>query len=183
MDSTPWRIPRETPSISPRSSTLVEAQLEVAGQTVLHGDFDTKARLTVGHLDIAPFLQLFHVTGVTGRSVIGGTLDLAGPAKDPKRFSGKAEIDQFSVTLENIALSSPEPLVISLENGTFSLARARIVGQDTNFEVAATFNLLDDRPLALTGSGSVNMTLAADLRSRHHFVRDTWTSTSTQPGL
>jgi translocation and assembly module TamB len=141
-------------------STLVDAQLEVAGQTVLHGDFDTKARLTVGHLDIAPFLQLFHVTGVTGRSVIGGALDLSGPAKDPKRFSGKAEIDQFSVTLENIALSSPQPLVISLENGTFSLARARIVGQDTNFEVAGTFNMLDDRPLALTGSGSVNMTLA-----------------------
>jgi translocation and assembly module TamB len=141
-------------------SPLVEAQLEITGQTTLHGNFDTKARVTVGQLDIAPLLKLFNVTGVSGRSIIGGTLDLAGPAVDPKQFSGRAEIDQFSVTLENIALSSPEPLVFSLRNGTVSLAQAHIVGQDTNFEVAGTSGLLGDRPLTLTGSGSVNMKLA-----------------------
>ncbi len=141
-------------------STLVEAQLEVTGQTALHGNFDTRARLTVGHLDIAPFLKLFNVTGVSGSSIIGGTLDLAGSAKDPRQFSGKAEIDQFSVTLDNVALSSPEPLVISLRNGTFTLAQAHIVGQDTNFEVAGTAGLFGNRPLAVTGSGSVNMKLA-----------------------
>ena len=141
-------------------STLVETQLEVTGQTALHGNFDTRARLTVGHLDIAPFLKLLSVTGVSGSSIIGGTLDLAGSARDPRQFSGKAEIDQFSVTLDNVALSSPEPLVISLRNGTFTLAQAHIVGQDTNFEVAGTAGLLGNHPLAVTGSGSVNMKLA-----------------------
>ncbi len=85
-------------------NSLAAAQLQVKGQTALHGNFETQANMVLTNLNIAPFLRAFHVQSVTGNSSIGGTINVAGPLREPKQFSGDAEINQFSVTLQGIAL-------------------------------------------------------------------------------
>ena len=141
-------------------NSLATAQFQVKGQTQLHGNFETQANVVLTNLNIAPFLRAFHVQTVTGNSSIGGTINVAGPLREPKQFSGDAEINKFAVTLQGIALQAEGPLRASLHDGVLHLTQAHITGPDTNLSVTGTAALLDDQALAVTGNGTVNMKLA-----------------------
>ena len=65
-------------------NSLASAGFQMKGQTALHGDFATQADLVLTNLNIAPFLRAFDVQSVSGNSSIGGTIQLAGPLRDPK---------------------------------------------------------------------------------------------------
>ena len=80
--------------------------------------------------------------------------------REPKQFSGDAEINQFAVTLQGITLQGEGPLRASLHSGVLKLTQAHITGPDTNLAVTGTADLLGDQVLAVTGNGSVNMKLA-----------------------
>jgi translocation and assembly module TamB len=141
-------------------NSLTAAGFQVKGQTALHGNFETQANVLLSNLNIAPFLRAFHVQSVTGNSSIGGTINVAGPLREPKQFSGDAEINQFSVNLQGIALQASGPLRASLHDGILQLTQAHITGPDTNVSVTGTAALMGDQELAITGNGAVNMTLA-----------------------
>jgi translocation and assembly module TamB len=141
-------------------NSLAAAQLQVKGQTALHGDFATQANIVLTNLNIAPILRAFHVQSVTGNSSIGGTIDVAGPLREPKQFSGDAEINQFSVTLQGIPLQASGPLRASLHDGILRLIQAHITGPETDVAVTGTAALMGDQELAVTGNGGINMKLA-----------------------
>jgi translocation and assembly module TamB len=141
-------------------NSLAAAGLQVKGQTDLHGDFQTQANVLLTNLNIAPFLRAFHVQSVTGNSSIGGTINVSGPLRDPKQASGDAEIDHFSVTLQNIPLQATGPLRASLHDGILNLTQVHITGPDTNVSVTGTAALTGDQELAIIGNGAVNMKLA-----------------------
>ena len=140
------------------------------------------------NLNIAPFLRAFHVQSVTGNSSIGGTINVAGPLREPKQFSGDAEINQFSVTLQGIPLQATGPLRASLHDGVLHLTQAHITGPDTNVSVTGTAALMGNQELAITGNGAVNMKLAQtfdpDITSSGHldFNLDA-SGTLTQPSF
>ncbi len=169
-------------------NSLAAAGLQVKGQTALHGNFETQANVLLTNLNIAPFLRAFHVQSVTGNSSIGGTINVSGPLREPKQFSGDAEINQFSVTLQGIALQAAGPLRASLHDGILHLTQAHITGPDTNVSVTGTAALMGDQALAITGNGAVNMTLAQtfdpDITSSGHldFNLDA-SGTLTQPSF
>ncbi len=141
-------------------SSQASVQLQVKGQTALHGNFDTQASLVLTNLNIAPFLRAFHVENVTGNSSIGGTINVAGPLREPKQFSGDAEINQFSANLQGIALQAEGPFLASMHDGILRLTRAHITGPDTNLAVTGTAALTGNQALAMKGNGAVNMKLA-----------------------
>jgi translocation and assembly module TamB len=136
------------------------AQLLLKGQTQLHGNFQTQANMVLTNLNIAPFLKAFHVESVTGNSSIGGTITMAGPLRDPKQFSGDAEIRQFAATLQGIALESSGPMRASLHEGILHLTQVHITGPDTDLSVIGTAALVDGQELSLAGNGSLNVKLA-----------------------
>jgi translocation and assembly module TamB len=141
-------------------NSLAAAQLQIKGQTALRGNFDTQANVLLTNLNIAPILRAFHVQSVTGNSSIGGTIDVAGPLREPKQFSGDAEINQFSVTLQGIPLQATGPLRASLHEGILRITQAHITGPETDVAVTGTAALMGDQELAVTGNGGINMKLA-----------------------
>jgi translocation and assembly module TamB len=141
-------------------NSLATAQLKVTGQTQLHDNFDTRANAVLTNLNVAPFLRAFHVQTVSGNSAIGGTINVAGPLRQPKQFSGDTEINQFAVTLQGIALQAEGPIRASLHEGVLQLNQAHITGPDTNLSLIGTANLMGTQVLDVTGNGSVNMKLA-----------------------
>jgi translocation and assembly module TamB len=141
-------------------NSLATAQFQAKGETQLHDNFQTKANVVLTNLNIAPFLRALHVQSVSGNSAIGGTINVDGPLREPKQFSGDAEISQFTVTLQGIALQAAGPLRASLHDGVLNLTQAHITGPDTNLSVTGTAALMDDQALAVTGNGTVNMKLA-----------------------
>jgi translocation and assembly module TamB len=169
-------------------SSQASAQLQVKGQTALHGDFPTQANLVLTNLNIAPFLRAFRVQSVTGNSSIGGTIHVAGPLREPKQFSGDAEINQFSATLQGIALEAAGPLRVSLHGGILRLTQAHITGMETDLAVTGTASLIDGQDLAITGVGGINMKLAQtfdpDITSSGHVDFNVEANgTLTQPSL
>jgi translocation and assembly module TamB len=169
-------------------NSLASARLQVKGQTSLHGNFDTQANVVLTSLNIAPFLRAFHVQSVSGNSSIGGTINVAGPLRQPKQFSGDAEIDQFNVTLQGIALQAEGPLRASLHEEVLRLTQVHITGPDTNMEVTGTAALTGTQSLAIVGNGSVNMKLAQtfdpDITSSGHLDFNVDASgTLTQPSF
>ncbi len=169
-------------------NSLAAAGLQVKGQTDLHGNFQTQANVLLTNLNIAPILRAFHVQSVTGNSSIAGTINVAGPLREPKQLSGDAEINQFSVTLQGIPLQATGPLQASMHDGILHLTQAHITGPDTNVSVTGTAALTGDQELAITGSGAVNMKLAQtfdpDITSSGHldFNLDA-SGTLTQPSF
>ncbi len=141
-------------------NSLASAGLQIKGQTALHGDFATQANLVLTNLNIAPFMRAFHVQSVSGNSSIGGTINVAGPLREPKQFSGDAEITRFQVTLQGLTLQAAEPLRASLHDGVLHLTQAHITGPDTNLAITGTAALMGDQALAVTGNGAINMKLA-----------------------
>ena len=112
------------------------------------------------NLNVAPFLRALHVQSVSGNSAIGGTINVAGPLRQPKLLSGDAEINQFAVTLQGIALQAEGPIRASLQEGVLHLTQAHITGPDTNLSLTGTAALMGTQALDVTGNGSVNMKLA-----------------------
>jgi translocation and assembly module TamB len=141
-------------------NSVASAQLQVKGQTVLRENFDTQANAVLTNLNIAPFLRAFHVQSVSGNSSINGDINVAGPLRQPKQFSGDAQINQFNVTLQGIALQGQGPLQVSLHEGVLRLTQAHITGADTNLSLTGSADLLGTQALTVTGNGSVNMKLA-----------------------
>jgi translocation and assembly module TamB len=141
-------------------NSLATAQLKVSGQTQLQGDFDTRANAVLTNLNVAPFLRALHVQSVSGNSAIGGTINVAGPLRQPKQLSGDAEMNQFAVTLQGIALQAEGPIRASLQEGLLHLTQAHITGPDTNLSLTGTAALIGAQALDVTGNGSVNMKLA-----------------------
>jgi translocation and assembly module TamB len=136
------------------------AELQVKGQTNLRGNFETQGNLVLANLNIAPFLRAFHVQSVTGNSSIGGIINVAGPLREPKQFSGDADIDHFAVTLQGIPLEAAGAIRASLHNGVLRLTQAHITGPETNLSLTGTAALAGGQALAVAGEGSMNMKLA-----------------------
>jgi translocation and assembly module TamB len=167
-------------------NSLTTARLKVKGQTSLHDNFDTQANIVLDSLNIAPFLRAFHVQSVSGNSSIGGTINVAGPLRQPKQFSGDAEINQFTVNLQGIVLQDAGPIRASLHNSVLNLTQAHIIGPDTNMEISGAAALTGTQDLAVTGQGSINMALAQtfdpDITSSGHLDFNVNASgTVTQP--
>ncbi len=141
-------------------NSLATAQLKVIGQTQLHDNFETRANAVLTNLNVAPFLRAFRVQTVSGNSAIGGTINVAGPLRQPKRVSGDAEINQFALTLQGIGLQAEGPIRASLHEGVLQINQAHITGPDTNLSLSGTANLMGTQALDVTGNGSVNMKLA-----------------------
>jgi translocation and assembly module TamB len=169
-------------------SALRSARIELSGQTVLRGELPTKAKLVFSGFDIDPFLRPFNVQSVRAHSQIEGTIDIAGPARDPKQFSGDAELTQFALTLEGVDLTSQGPMRASLQDGVLRVTHAHITGQDTNIAISGSARILGQRDLNVSAKGSVNMKLAQtfdpDITSSGHVDFDiTALGTLRRPSL
>lgn len=145
---------------------LGQALLHVTAQTVISGDYQTKAQAQLTNFDIDPFLEMFHVEGVQGHSSIAGMVSFSGPLRTPRQMQGDAQISQFSVSLGGIPLKSDGPLHAQLRDGTLHLDPLHITGEDTDLRAQGEAGiLLTQHPMNLQAQGSINMKLLQTLRS------------------
>jgi translocation and assembly module TamB len=146
-------------------STLVDALVDVTGQTSLKSGYQTQAKLTLAGLDIAKPMALFSPNNIQGSSSIGGTITVSGPAATPEAMSGKAEFNDFDVKLQGIELKTAEPMRASLAGGVVTVDQLHITGQDTDLHVGGTARVFGDAnpkggELNLNANGSISFTLA-----------------------
>lgn len=149
------------------TARLNGATAQVQGTTALSGQYQTQAKLTLANLDLNPYLQLFNVQGVSGRSQIGGTITLDGPLGTPKLLSGDVRLSKLEVAAQGIALGTDGGLHATLRGGTFSLDPVHITGGGTDLHAGGSADLFGTaRALDVNANGSL------DLKVVHTLVPD-----------
>ncbi len=147
-------------------STLVGAQLALAGQTQLTGGYQTQAKLTLSGLDVGKPLAIFRPdNSIKASSSINGVITVNGPLATPRAMSGEAQLDNVDFTVQGIALRAPEPLHIRLDDGIARLEQVHITGQDTDLRASGTAQLFGSTnpkggALDLKANGNVSAALA-----------------------
>lgn len=145
---------------------LNSAQLQIASQTALSGEYQTQAHLTIAKLDLQPYLEMFNVQGVKAHSSISGKLNVDGPLRQPRKMSGDAELSQLSLSLAGVPLKSDGALRATLRNGILKLDPLHITGEDTDLRAHGSVGVFDTpRMLDVHANGSVNMKLAQSINS------------------
>ena len=146
------------------SARLASASLHVSGQTAISGDYATEASASLSNLDVNPFMEQFHVQGVTWHSSIAGNLNVSGPLRQPRQLQGDAQISQLSLSIAGRPLKSEGPLHAQLNNGILRLDPFHLIGENTDFRAQGSVGLLRANHLMnLSAQGSVNMKLLETL--------------------
>ena len=141
------------------------AQIAANGQTVITGDYQTQARLTLSGVDISKAVALFSPGSTDATSNIDGTVNLSGPAAKPQLLTADATFSNFVITAQGITLKQLSPIRIGLRNGIASIDSLHIQGPDTDINGHGTAVVLGDNDpeggkLDLHTTGSVNLAIA-----------------------
>ena len=143
------------------SGHMTNCSFQGQGQIQLGGDYQSQGHVTLLNLDVDPILQTFNVYGLQTHSSIAGSLNVSGPLKQPRKLSGDALIEQFSVSLAGVPLHTEGPLHATIAAGRLHLDPFHVVGDDTNLRAQGSFGILDGSgSLDLHGNGSINMKIA-----------------------
>ncbi len=150
------------------TSQLVGAEIAGNGQTVLTGDYQTQAKLTLSGVDIAKAVALFSPGATDATSNIEATLTVNGPATKPQLLSGTAIFTAFTVNTQGITLKQTEPISLALRNGVVAVNSFHITGPDTTLQVAGTATVFGDNdpnggPVNLRATGGVDLALVHTL--------------------
>ncbi|MFP5204334.1 MAG: hypothetical protein ACLGSH_03150, partial [Acidobacteriota bacterium] len=142
---------------------LAGAELNLQGETELHGEYLTRNRLEFSGFDVGALLKFAHVQGISGQSALAGAVTLAGPLKRPDQLRGEASLKALAVTLAGVHLTGAGGAHATLAAGRIRLDPVHITGEDTDLQALGTFSLQGARQMDLAASGSVNLKLAETL--------------------
>jgi translocation and assembly module TamB len=142
------------------TSRFEAAELVVHGQTSLHDDFQTQAKLDFSRFNIAAVLRLAHLDAIKGESDLSGTVDIHGPLARPRELQGEIRLQSMAVTVAGVHLQSEGGLRAELANGRVNLDPLHVTGEDTDLRAHGTVELRDKRQLDFAASGSINLKLA-----------------------
>ena len=144
---------------------LAGAELNLHGNTQLHGDYATDNRIEFSRFDVGALLKLAHVEELSGQSALQGTVTLGGPLAHPDQLHGEARLEQLAVTLAGVHLVGDGGLHATLNGGRIHLDPVHVTGEDTDLHAVGTIAFAGERPLDLAASGTINMKLAETLDS------------------
>ncbi len=145
-------------------SNLAGAQIAARGQTVLTGDYQTQARLTLSGVNVAKAVALYSPGSTDATSDIAGSIDLNGPAAKPTQLTASAQFSTFSLTVQGVTLKQAEPIRLGLRKGVVNVDSLHIEGPDTSLAARGTAVVFgDNNPLGgeldVHTSGAVNLAI------------------------
>ncbi len=145
-------------------SNLVGAQVVARGQTVLTGDYQTQARLTLSGVNVAKAVALYSPGSTDATSDIAGSIDLNGPAAKPTQLTASAQFSTFSLTVQGVTLKQAEPIRLGLRKGVVNVDSLHIEGPDTSLAARGTAVVFGDNnqlggELDVHTSGAVNLAI------------------------
>lgn len=146
-------------------TTLKATEMELHGQVGLHDPYTTEDTVTLTAVDIDPLLRMAKVPNLQGHSHISGSLQIAGPAKEPKHLSGRVQIGEFSAVVGHLNVGNQGPLLASIRDGVVHIIQAHIVGPNANATISGSVGFFGARELNLNAGGSLNVKLAESFNS------------------
>jgi translocation and assembly module TamB len=147
------------------SAQLLQAHLEAAGQMQLTPGLPAQLKLKCTDFNIHPVLQMFSSAGMIDTSSIGGEVQMQGLLEQPRQMRAEANLDHFSVTVNDIPLAAEEPVRASMRAGVLELQPVHIQGTDTDLTMQGTAQLFGKQRLHMQAEGKINAALAKTFSS------------------
>lgn len=146
------------------SGRLGKAALQVNGKTSLSGDYATQGQATLSNFDVDPFMEMFHVQGVTWHSSVAGSVTVSGPLRNLRQLQGDAQISQLALAIGRVPVKSEGPLHAQLKDGILSLDPLHITGDNTDLRAQGRIGIFrTNHRLNVQGQGSINLKLLETL--------------------
>jgi hypothetical protein len=142
--------------------------VSVAGQIALP-DQDADITFTVLDTSLDPYVRLFlpQLSPYT-TAVVSGSMRVVGQLSDVDYLLVDGIIDRLDMRLFDYALRNAQPIRMALDRHSVRIADMRIVGQDTQIDIAGIANL-HDRTINMRANGDANLAVLqgfiSDLRS------------------
>jgi translocation and assembly module TamB len=147
------------------TTQLAGADLAVHGETVLNGDYSTRAQLDFSRFNIGALFRMARMEAFSGESSLAGTITVAGPLAHPEKLYGDARLQELAVTVAGVKLQSEGGVHATLANDRIDLDPLHVTGEDTDLRAHGTLSLEGARQLDIAANGSVNLKLAETLDS------------------
>jgi hypothetical protein len=147
---------------SPRLSVEVRGQVALPEQ-------DADLTFTVLDTSLDPYVRLFlpQLSPYT-TAVVTGSVRVVGELSDIDYLLVDATVDRLDMRLFDYALRNARPIRLALDRHTVRVTDMRIVGQDTQIDVAGMANL-HDQTINMRANGGANLAVlqgfVADVRS------------------
>ena len=147
---------------SPRLSVSVTGQIAMPDQ-------DADITFTVLDTSLDPYVRLFlpELSPYT-TAVVSGSVRVVGELSDIDHLLVDASIDNLDMRLFDYALRNARPIRLALDRHSVRVTDMRIVGQDTQIDIAGIANL-HDRMINMRANGDANLAVLqgfiSDLRS------------------
>lgn len=141
------------------------ASANLAGDVEMRGDLPAELHFDLTRLDFDPLLRAYLPEKLTGHSAISGKFVLRGPLRHPHDITVTADVDQFSVDVQDVKLQNDGPLRFSVSKEVASIQQLHIVGTDTDITGTGTVQLSGPQRIDLRGNGHVNMALLQNFSS------------------
>jgi translocation and assembly module TamB len=147
---------------SPRLSVSVSGQISMPEQ-------DADVSFTVLDTSLDPYVRLFlpQLSPFT-TAVVTGSVRVVGNLGDLDDLLVDGTVDTLDMRLFDYALRNARPIRLALDRHSVRVADMRIVGQDTQIDIAGVANL-HDRTINMRANGDANLAVlqgfVSDLRS------------------
>ncbi len=147
---------------SPRLSVSVAGQISMPEQ-------DADVAITVLDTSLDPYVRLFlpQLSPFT-TAVVSGSVRVVGNLGDINNLLVDGTVDSLDMRLFDYALRNARPIRLALDRNSIRVADMRIVGQDTQIDIAGIANL-HDKTINMRANGDANLAVLqgfiSDLRS------------------
>ena len=135
---------------SPRLSVTVTGQISMPEQ-------DADVTFTVLDTSLDPYVRLFlpQLSPYT-TAVVGGSVRVVGNLGNIDALLVDGTVDSLDMRLFDYALRNARPIRLALDRHSVRIADMRIVGQDTQIDIAGVANL-HDRTINMRANGDANL--------------------------
>jgi len=147
------------------TSRMEAAELVLHGQTNLHGDLQTQAKLDFSRFNIGAVFRLAHLDAIKAESALSGTATVQGSLMRPNELQGEARLQTMAMTIAGVHLQSEGAVHAALVDGRVHLDPLHVTGEDTDLRAQGTLQLREKRQLDFAASGSINLKLAETIDS------------------
>ena len=142
------------------------ADLTISGSVGLDDDFPADLNLAFHHLDADSLLRIYLPGNITGRSSLGGTLQVRGPLRTPRDLKVDAELDSFSAEIAHVSIQNVDPIRLEIADQVLRVENLHLAGSGTDFTAHGQAHLTGAQELDVRLDGSVNMALWQSLNPK-----------------
>jgi translocation and assembly module TamB len=140
-------------------SHLQRGSLAVSGAVRLRDDYPAKLSFRLDQTDLDSLWLAYFRGKLTGHSAVGGTVDFAGPLRQPAQWTLAGNLSVLSLDVEHVKLHNQDPIRLSLTRQTLNLEHLHLRGEGTDLTGHGSVQLAGEGALDLTAEGRLDLSL------------------------